>query len=451
MFGARFGFYIKFYHQAMKTRYSYRYFAFSAVFFLIAVVVGVAAPADVAAQPKDVASMSEAELAEYAAGIHERVLTLDTHDDIPFNYATAEVDPGVRGEMQVDLPKMREGKLDVGTFIVYVGQTERTPENYEKAKADAMTKFKAIHRMANEMYPDEIGLALTAADVQRIHDSGRLVATIGIENGYVIGKDLSLLKKYKELGAYYVTLAHNGHNDISDSANPRSQFGDDSEEHGGISDFGAEVIAEMNRVGIFIDVSHISMKAAIEAAALSKAPIIASHSSTKALHDVARNMSDEAMLALKETGGVINIVALDSFIKGDSPEKQKAISELRAEYGIGPGYAGFRSLTDDQRAGYQQKMAAIDKKMPGPNVSDFVDHIDYAVQLIGLDHVGISSDFDGGGGINGWNDASESGNVTLELVRRGYTEEEIGKLWSGNLLRAWAEMEHIASELQTGE
>ena len=396
------------------------------------------------AQEREVSEMSEDELVEYAAGIHERVLTLDTHDDIPFNYATAEVDPGVRGEMQMDLPKMREGNLDVGTFIVYVGQTERTPENYEKAKADAMIKFNAIHRMANEMYPDEIGLALTAADVQRIHDSGRLVATIAIENGYVIGKDLSLLKKYKDLGAYYITLAHNGHNDISDSANPRERFGDEETEHGGISDFGAEVIAEMNRVGIFIDVSHISMEAAIEAAQLSKAPIIASHSSVKAVHDVSRNMSDEAMLALKETGGVMNIVALGSFVKANSPEKEAAIDALRDEYGIGPGFSGFQQLTDEQRAGFQQKMADINRKMPGPNVSDFVDHIDYAVDLIGIDHVGISSDFDGGGGIVGWDDASESGNVTLELVRRGYTEEEIGKLWSGNLLRAWAVMEAIA-------
>ena len=408
------------------------------------------APEAAIAQEVDVASMSQEELIEFAAGIHDRVLTLDTHDDIPFNYATAEVDPGVRGNMQVDLPKMREGKLDVGTFIVYVGQTKRTPENYAKAKADAMIKFNAIHRMANEMYPDEIGLALKAEDVQRIHDSGKLVATIAIENGYVIGKDLSLLKKYKDLGAYYITLSHNGHNDICDSTNPRSQLGDVEEEHDGVSEFGAEVIAEMNRVGIFVDVSHTSMKATIEAAELSRAPIIASHSSARGLHDVSRNMSDEAMIALKETGGVMNIVALGSFIKGNSPEKEAEVQKIRDEYGVGPGFQGYQQLTDEQRAGLQQKMADLDKKMPGPSVSDFVDHIDYAVDLIGIDHVGISSDFDGGGGIVGWQDASESGNVTLELVRRGYSEEEIGKLWSGNLLRAWTEMEKIAEEIQAG-
>jgi membrane dipeptidase len=400
-----------------------------------------------ASAQQDISAMTDDELAAYAEEIHERVLTLDTHDDIPFDFATEEVDPGVRGDRQVDLPKMREGKLDVGTFIVYVGQTERTPANYEQAKADAMTKFNAIHRMAEEMYPDEIGVALVAEDVQRIHESGKLVAAIAIENGYVIGHDLALLAKYKELGANYMTLAHNGHNDISDSANPRDQLGDDEEEHAGISDFGTEVIAEMNRVGILVDVSHISMKAAKEAAALSKAPIVASHSGTKAINDVSRNMDDEAMLALQKTGGVINIVALDSFVKQDPEEKRDAVSALREEYGIS-GFGSFQNLTDEQRAGYTQKMADIDKKWPGANVSDFVDHIDYAVKLIGIDHVGISSDFDGGGGIEGWNNASESQNVTLELVRRGYTEEEIGKLWSGNYLRAWAEAERIASELQ---
>lgn len=333
--------------------------------------------------------------------LHERILTLDTHDDIPFNFATPEVDPGVEGDMQMDIPKMKRGQLDVGTFIVYVGQKARTPANYEKAKADAMIKFNAIHRMA-EMYPDDIEVALTAADVRRIHDSGKLVAAIAIENGFVIGKDLSLLKKYKDLGAHYMTLAHNGHNDISDSCNPREQFGDGATEHNGISAFGEAVIAEMNRVGIMVDVSHISMEAAIEAAQLSKAPIVASHSSVKGLHNVSRNMSDEAMLALKETGGVINIVALDSFLKDG----------------------------DDV------------------SVSDLVDHIDYAVELLGIDYVGISSDFDGGGGVQGWNDASETPNVTRELVKRGYSEAEIAKLWSGNYLRAWAEAEHIAARMQ---
>ena len=389
---------------------------------------------------------SEDSIVETARGIHERVITLDTHVDIPFNYATEEVDPGVRGDSQVDLPKMEEGGLDTAFFIVYVGQTERTPENYEKAQQDAMTKFDAIHRMTDEMYPERIELAYTTDDVVRIHESGKLVATIGIENGYVIGKDLSLLEKYHGLGARYMTLAHGGHNDIADSATPRERFGDAESEHDGVSAFGEEVIAEMNRLGIMVDVSHISKAAMLDAARLSQAPVIASHSGTRALSDHPRNMDDEQLLALQESGGVIQTVALGTFVK-NPPDKQKAMDELLVEYGIS-SMGGVASLPEDKQAELRARRTELASQWPEANLSDFVDHIDHAVELIGIDHVGISSDFDGGGGIDGWNDASETFNVTLELVRRGYSEEQIEKLWSGNLLRVWREVERVAEELQ---
>ena len=397
--------------------------------------------------------MSEEQLVEKARGIHERVLTIDTHDDIPFNFASEEVDP-LDADRQVNLQKMEAGGLDVGFFIVYVGQTERTPENYEKAKADAMTKFDAIHRMTNEMYPDKIELAHTADDVMRIHESGKLVACIGIENGYVIGKDLSLLEKYHKLGARYITLAHGGHNDICDSSTPREHLGDAKEEHGGVSAFGEQVIAEMNRLGIMVDVSHISKKASLDAMRLSKAPVIASHSSTRALCDVPRNMDDEQLLALKENGGVMQTVALGSYVKAPSPERVAVEDSMIQSFGFSSRremFRNFRSMSEEQRAQLQQMREEIDKRFPPPNVSDFVDHIDYAVKLIGIDHVGISSDFDGGGGIDGWRDASETFNVTLELVRRGYSEQEIAKIWGGNLLRVWREAERVAAEMQTGE
>jgi membrane dipeptidase len=342
---------------------------------------------------------------------------------------------------------MEEGGLDAGFFIVFVGQTERTPENYEKAKVDAMKKFDAIHRMTEEMYPDRIELAYTTDDVLRIHESGKLVACIGIENGYVIGKDLSLLKKYQELGARYITLAHGGHNDIADSSTPRDRLGDGEAEHNGVSAFGQEVIAEMNRVGIMVDVSHISKQAMLDAAKYSTAPVIASHSSVAALCDHPRNMDDEQLMALKANGGVMQTVALNSFVKKVSEAKSAATDSLRQAFGI-TGFQSSRDMSEEQRAAYDQGMEEINKTWPRANVQDFVDHIDYAVKLIGLDHVGISSDFDGGGGIDGWNNAAETSNVTLELVRRGYTEEQIAQLWSGNLLRVWREVERIAADLQ---
>ena len=397
---------------------------------------------------------SEDEIVEQARGIHERVLTIDTHDDIPFNFATEEVDPGVRGERKVDLPKMREGLLDVGYFVVFVGQTPRTPENYEKAKSDAMTKFDAIHRMTDEMYPDEIGFANTADEIESIHAAGKLVATIGIENGYVIGKDLSLVEKYHDLGARYMTLAHGGHNDIADSATPRAD--EPESEHDGLSEFGEEVVAEMNRVGMMVDVSHISKQAMLDAVVASRAPVVGSHSSMRAINDHPRNMDDEQLLALKDNGGVIQTVALGAFVKSPAPERQDAIATLREEMGI-EGRNVARSLAEQELSEdeyearlseYETRLAQIDEQWPPADVADFVNHIDHGVNLIGIDHIGISSDFDGGGGIVGWNDASETGNVTLELVRRGYSEEEIAKLWGGNLLRVLREAERIASEMQ---
>jgi membrane dipeptidase len=385
----------------------------------------------------------ESELETRARGIHERVISIDTHDDIPSDFATPEVDP-LNADRQVNLEKMRAGGLDVGFFVVYVGQTERTMENYERAKSDAMTKFDAIHRMTDDMYPELIELAYTADDVERIHGEGKLVAAIGIENGYVIGKDLSLLETYHELGARYITLAHGGHNDIADSSTPRENLGDDEEEHGGVSEFGEQVIAEMNRVGILVDVSHISKQASLDAMRLSRAPVIASHSSVRALADHPRNMDDDQLRALAENGGVIQMVALGSFVQVPPPERGEAIEALRERLGI----ERMSQATDEQFEAFQAGMAEVEERHPGPTVADFVDHIDYAVELIGIDHVGISSDFDGGGGVNGWDDASETFNVTLELVRRGYDEDEIRQLWGGNTLRIWRELEKVAAEMQ---
>ncbi len=408
-----------------------------------------------------------------ARAIHDRVLALDTHVDIPNNYATPEVDPGVRGRARVDLVKMREGGHDAAIFIVYVGQGPRTPEGNQRAKDAAMNKFTAIHRMAEQMYPDRIAIAYRADDVERIHRSGKLVAAIGIENGYVIGNDLSLIKTYIDLGGRYMTLTHNGHNDIGDSNIPAEP------EHNGLSPFGEQVVREMNRVGMMVDISHVGKKTMLDAVRISRAPVIASHSSTTAFANVPRNMDDEQLRALKQNGGVMQTVAFGSYVRVMAPQRDSSLRALRAEFGIAGGRGGrgggrggaagnaatgtggtgappaqpgmtVEQLPPDRRAEYDRRLAEINVRWPEANVQDFVNHIDHAVKLIGIDHVGISSDFDGGGGIVGWYDASETFNVTLELVRRGYTEEQIAKLWSGNLLRVWREVERVARQ-QAGQ
>jgi membrane dipeptidase len=379
---------------------------------------------------------SEDALVQRARQIHDRVITIDTHDDIPFNYATPEVNACEATAMQVDVPKMRAGGLDAAFFVVYVGQGPRTPEGNAKAKEDALTKFNAIHRMTEQMCPQQIELALAPDDVQRIASSGKRVALIGIENGYVIGNDLSLIKRYYDLGARYMTRAHGAHNDISDSATPQTP------EHNGLTKFGEQVVAEMNRVGMMVDVSHISKAAMLHTVRVSRAPVIASHSSTRALADHPRNMDDEQLRALERNGGVMQTVAFATYVKLQPQARQDAVRQLRERFQVS-GASSVRSLPPDKQAEYERELAQIDLKWPRATVRDFVDHIDQAVKLIGIDHVGISSDFDGGGGVEGWNSAAESANVTIELVRRGYSEGDIAKLWGGNLLRVWRSVDAL--------
>lgn len=401
-----------------------------------------------------------------ATMIHQRVITLDSHIDIsPANF-TAERNYTQRLDTQVNLPKMFEGGLDAVFFSVYVRQAAEaqspdafTAAGYERAYKAALEKFDGIHRLTEQIAPDTIELALTSADVRRIKSQGKKVALIGIENGYPVGEDVGRVKEFYDRGARYLSLNHNGHNQLSDSHTGER----DGWKWNGLSPLGKKVIAEMNRVGLMVDVSHASKASMMQSLALSNAPIIASHSAVRALCDISRNMADEQLIALKENGGVIQIVAYGSFVKTPqpaSPARIAALAALRKEFGLpeigpreqsGSGRAALAQLSAEQRSEYDKKLAAIDEEYPGGSpatVGDFIDHIDYAVKLIGIDHVGIASDFEGGGGVRGWNDASESFNVTLELVRRGYTEEQIEKLWGGNLLRVMDEVQRTGRELR---
>jgi len=398
-----------------------------------------------------------------ARAIHDRVITLDTHVDIsPSNFTPQRPNYTDRLNTQVNLPKMQEGGLDAVFFSIYVGQGPLTPEGYQRAYDADMEKFAAVHRLAKELAPDKIEIAYRADDVAKIAAKGKKVALMGVENAYGLGTDLSNIKKFHEQGARYMSLSHNGHSQFSDSNTGERE----GWMHNGLSPLGRQAIAELNRVGIMIDISHPSKQSMMQTLALTKAPIIASHSAVRALCDHSRNLDDEQLLALKKNGGVVQMVAFSSYVKTPpppSPERQQAIAALRTEFGLpaqgaagggGGGGAGrgggggLQSLTPEKRAEYQRRMAQVDSQFPPPpraTVKDFVDHIDYAVKLIGVDHIGISSDFDGGGGVEGWSDATETFNVTLELVRRGYTEEQITKMWSGNTLRVLREVEKVAA------
>ena len=376
-----------------------------------------------------------------------RPLTIDTHIDIPLDYATAATDP-LTADLKVNLTKMAAGGLDAGFFIVYVEQTARTPEGYARAQADAETKFAAIHRMTEQLYPERIELAYSAADVARIASAGKLVAIIGVENGYSLGPQLENLERFYELGARYAGLVHNGDNDLARSAQPSATLGDAAESPAGVSALGAEAIARMNRLGIMVDVSHGSKQTALDAMRLSASPVIASHSAIAAVSAHARNLDDETLLALKANGGVVQVVAFDGYLKAQPSEKTTALRALRQSTGM-TGDRRLSSLPPEQRAAYEAGLRDIEARWPSATVAHLVDHIDYAVRLIGADHVGIASDFDGGGGITGWSDAAETANVTAELEARGYSRADIEKIWSGNLLRVWREVERTAAELGT--
>ncbi|MDT8340783.1 MAG: dipeptidase [Longimicrobiales bacterium] len=419
----------------------------------------------VACAPQDSASGSaDAELEARARAIHDRVITADTHDDInPANF-TAERNYTMDLPTQVTLPRMEAGGLDVAWFVVYVGQGELTPEGFDDAYTQAVTKFDAIHRLTEEIAPERIGLALTSDDVRRIVGEGRKVAMIGVENGYSIGTDVSRVREFWERGARYMSLAHNGHSQLADS-NTGERDGEWL--HGGLSELGRQVIAEMNRWGIVVDVSHPSREANLQSIALSSAPVMASHSSARALNDHSRNLSDEELEAIAANGGVVQTVAFRSYVDQEkNAAHQEALRALQEEVAaeLGVELVDRRTLfqmSPDERDAYQAAFAPVQAAVearidevnavaPPVDVSDFVDHVDYLVRKMGIDHVGISSDFDGGGGVTGWNDASETFNVTLELVRRGYTEEEIAKLWSGNLLRVLDEAQRVAAGIQAG-
>ncbi|MHC4087529.1 MAG: dipeptidase [Planctomycetota bacterium] len=382
------------------------------------------------------------EIIERAKLIHEKVLTLDSHVDIPdTEYPTGGFDPGIDNpKLKCDLVKMDKGGVDGVFLAAYVRQRKRNADGYKSSYESAMHKIEAIHRLAEKMYPDRCELATSPKDVERVVKAGKKAIMIGIENGFAIGKDLSLLDKFYGLGVRYITLSHNGHNDICDSCNRREQLGDKKTEHNGLSKFGEKVVAKMNRLGIMVDVSHISESSFYDVIRVSKAPIIASHSGCRGLAEHSRNLYDEQLKALAKNEGVIQIVAYSGFLKLDSPERRKAIESLGDE-------------DDDETMDigwFNEQMKVIDAQYPPGNLADFVDHIDHAVKVVGIDHVGIGSDFDGGGGIPGFNDHSEALNVTVELVRRGYSEGDIVKIWGGNLLRVWREVEKIARDLQKG-
>jgi membrane dipeptidase len=386
---------------------------------------------------------SEEELRKKAAKIHDEVLTIDTHCDTPLRLVRGDFDIGKRNDpyktgSKVDFIRMKEGGLDASFFAAFIAQGPRTPEGYDQAKQKADEEIIAVYNAIGK-YSDMAEIALTPNDAYRIEKSGRRAIYLGLENGYPIGEDTSFIRKYYDKGIRYITLCHTKNNDICDSSN-------DTTEHNGLSEFGKSVIQKMNEIGIIVDVSHISDSSFYDVIGITKAPVIASHSSARTVCDNPRNLSDDMLKKLAQNGGVIQICIFTDYIK----ESESYSARDSALQSFSAKYPNLNDLPEEVFGIARAEWYEINKKYPKKlaAVADVVDHIDHIVKVAGIDHVGIGTDFDGGGGVEGCFDVSEMGNITLELVKRGYSEKEIEKIWGGNFMRVFREVNEISKSLQ---
>ncbi|HEY5511585.1 MAG TPA: dipeptidase [Prolixibacteraceae bacterium] len=386
---------------------------------------------------------SKENLADKAARIHQSVLTIDTHSDTPMNLSHDGFDVGKRNDQavsgtKVDFPRMKEGGLDAQFFAVFISQGPRNPEGDKNAKKKALEILEAI-RESVKANPNQASIALKPDDAYELKKQGKRAIFIGLENGYGLANDITMVKKYYDMGIRYITLCHTSNNDICDSSTDKKK----GEEHHGLSAFGKEVVAEMNKTGMMIDVSHISDASFMDVIRLSKYPIIASHSCARAICDNPRNLTDPDLKALAKNGGVIQMCFLSDYIKvpDPDPKRDSAMTAVRNKYN------DFQDLSDEKMKVARQEYRETLKKFPEKlaTVKDMVDHIDHIVKVIGIDYVGIGTDFDGGGDLSGCRDVSQMGNVTLELVKRGYSENDIRKIWGGNFMRVFREVQKAAT------
>jgi membrane dipeptidase len=387
-------------------------------------------------------SNSEVKLAKQADKIHASIMTVDTHCDTPMGFSDGDFDLGkMHDEGCVDFPRMNIGGLHAEFFAVFIGQGPRDDSTYNNVNKEALTILDAIHRNVDRN-SSVAEIALTADDAYRLKKAGKIAAYIGMENGYPIGRDISRIKQYYDLGARYITLAHTKNNDICDSStDPKGP------ENDGLSSLGGEVVKEMNRLGMMVDISHISDKSFYDVLKVTKAPVIASHSSCRALCGSPRNLTDDMLLALRENGGVVQICILSSYLKTPepNPEMEEKLKELKQKYGE------YSTLSDDIKKIVRKEYNDIRTRYEKlATVKDIVDHIDHVVQVIGIDYVGIGSDFDGGGGVEGCKTVAEMKNITIELLRRGYTKSDIKKIWGGNFMRVFRKVEEIAKKTSPG-
>jgi membrane dipeptidase len=408
-----------------------------ALFGRVVVVLAACGPAPRANPPTATAG-------DPALQIHHAALTIDTHIDVRPDFNSPGNDAGGETADQIDLPKLERGDLDVATLALFAESHKRSAENLAAARAEVEGKLAAINAFV-AAHPDRLELARTSDDLVRIAGDGKHAILLSFLNAFWLRDDLGDLPAFYRDGVRVFGFAHIGNNPFAYSSRPSVALGDDPSEQGGLTPLGERAVDELNRLGVVIDVSQLTPAGVFQILARSRAPVIASHSAVKGRVDAPRNLGDDELRGIAAKGGVVHIVAFAAWLRKSDEATAGYQREVLSAFGL--------ATTDDPQTkleapAYQRYLAAYTaysrRAWHNASLADYVDAIDYAVRLIGIDHVGLASDFNHGGGVTGFAHVGEAPNVTRELLRRGYTAPQIRKLWGENFLRVLREVERVA-------
>ena len=380
-------------------------------------------------------------LSEKARKLHFSSVVVDTHDDTTQRFLDGKFDLGVRSDTgSIDIPRMREGGLGAIFFSIWIPSKVTGPEAVNRA----MIQIDAVREQVRK-HPGELALATTAAEVREARKQGKIAALMGVEGGHMINSNLGVLRNYAALGVRYMTLTHSGNDEWADSSTDKAV-------HNGLTDFGKDVVREMNRLGVMVDISHVSDKTFYDVLETSKAPVFASHSSCRAICDAARNMTDQMIKDLAAKGGVIQINYHIGFLSQEFRDAEKAKPELekeiQAEINKRCGDNEACQLVEGDRVVREYMNAG---KLPRVDYTKIIEHIDHAVKLVGAEHVGLGSDFDGAMMPFGMEDATKLPKITEALLQKGYSEGDVKKILGENTLRVMTEVERVSGELNAGK
>lgn len=405
------------------------------------------------------------EVIKQANEMQDRLLSFDSHITVPMDFGTAGNEADKDGSGQFDLAKAARGRLSGAALTIFgwpeIWNGPNAPHKptdgfVEEARHEQEVRYKIISAMVRD-FPNQVGIAYTPDDLRRLHGEGKFAIFISMLNAYPLGNDLNQLDLWAARGMRMFGFSYIGNNAWSDSSRPLPFFNDTTDALEGLSPIGQQAVHRLNDLGVIIDVSQMSTKALEQVAQLSRTPMVASHSAPRASVDIPRNLSDKELQLIKNSGGVVQVVGFPAYLRPLSQPTQDKLNALRARFDLPPlpnlamalmpGDAIIAAWSEQKFGQYAQGLYGILEEEPKATLKDWGDAIDYTVRKIGIDHVGISSDFNDGGGVQGWENVGEVRNVTAELIQRGYSEADIAKLWGGNFLRVWDQVQKAAKPL----